>query len=599
MKETREKIEEETQKLRDIELEKFEIKLQIKIDKAQLRKDFRNFRKEMEKDFTLYYEVLPKTKDFKKNFKDDKAQVKAYMEAAKEVQHEIDIIMAGGTSTMFASLTEAQEKLKEINKSFEEASKNTMQDVEDAWNNYIDMIDQANEKLEQQETRIERVNEKLDSFKQIVELAYGKKAYNKFHEILEQQLYNNQAQVETAIKETETYKKLFEEQIKIEGANRDDMSTWSEAATKYYEEWMDSEQKITDLTAERIQLLKDNYLNTLSQITDEWEKQLTAIETVDEKGNKITISVGFDIAEQEWELAEKQADLFYNSTEKAYQIQTLNNKIQKDIDKSSAASQKKLKAFRDSELAALGKEDVLTKNQVAAAQAKYDILLKQIALEEAQNNKTSMKLTRNSEGNWSYQYVADEGDIQDKQQDLLDSWEKLRSLSQEQMDQAAKDLQTYQKMAIEASEDNEKRFAEGLINEEQYQYNKKMIQEKYYSKPTGILWVLSRDYQEAKENLILGEVGVRQEVYNQDKNNYVQFTEDEKAILDKFRDYTKGDFQAIEDAVKQNYKGIYDETVARMGENGSTYTTWNTATMKMADKWSNNKDGVKRLLLML
>ena len=107
----------------------------------------------MSKDFTLTYEVLPKTKDFKKNFNDDKKQVEAYMKHMAVIQGEIDKIMAGGTSTMFASLSEAQEELKNTKEKFEEASKQTMQDVEDAWNNYLDLIDQTNEKLEEQARR--------------------------------------------------------------------------------------------------------------------------------------------------------------------------------------------------------------------------------------------------------------------------------------------------------------------------------------------------------------------------------------------------------------------------------------------------------------
>lgn len=593
MKDTREKIEEEAQKLRDIALEEFEIKIQVKIDKAQLRRDFRNFRKELQKDFTLEYEVLPKTKDFRQNFKDDKSQVNTYMQEAQIIQKEIDTIMAGGSSKMFASLSEAQEKLKKVNQDFQDASKRTMQDVEDAWDNYIAKIDQANKRIEDQEKRLERVNTQLESFRQIAELAFGSKAYEQFGRIFEQQLYNNQAQIEIAMKETETYQKLFEKQIEIEGANRNNMSTWSEAATAYYNQWKDKEQEINDLTAERLKLLKDDYLNTLDQINDSLEKQLTTITTLDENGHEITISVGFDIAEQEWELAEKQADLFYNSTEKAYQMQSLSNKIQQDIDKSSLASQKKLQAFRDEQLSAMNKEDVLTKDQVAAAQAKYDILLKQIALEEARNNKTSMKLTRNAEGNWSYQYVADDSDVQQKQQDLLDSWEKLRSLSQDQMNEAAKNLQTYQKMANDAAVENEKKFAEGLISKEQYEYTKQMIEERYYKEPTGILYVLGKNYQESKNNLILGEIGVRQEVYDQDKDHYIKFTEEEKAILDDFREHTKGDFLEIEKAVKENYGNIQTETEKRMDEQGSTYVLWNTATTKMADAWTNDKTGVK------
>ena len=47
------------------------------------------------------------------------------------------------------------------------------------------------------------------------------------------------------------------------------------------------------------------------------------------------------------------------------------------------------------------------------------MLKAQIALEEAQNNKNSMKLVRNEQGNWIYQYVADIEELKTKEQDYL------------------------------------------------------------------------------------------------------------------------------------------------------------------------------------
>ena len=39
-----------------------------------------------------------------------------------------------------------------------------------------------------------------------------------------------------------------------------------------------------------------------------------------------------------------------------------------------------------------------------------------------------MKLTRNDQGNWSYQYIADEEEVFEKRQDLLDSFNDLYQL---------------------------------------------------------------------------------------------------------------------------------------------------------------------------
>jgi hypothetical protein len=42
------------------------------------------------------------------------------------------------------------------------------------------------------------------------------------------------------------------------------------------------------------------------------------------------------------------------------------------------------------------------------AKKRYDLRMAEIALEEAQEAKTQMRLTRNAAGNWVYQYTADE-----------------------------------------------------------------------------------------------------------------------------------------------------------------------------------------------
>ena len=45
-----------------------------------------------------------------------------------------------------------------------------------------------------------------------------------------------------------------------------------------------------------------------------------------------------------------------------------------------------------------------------------------------------MKLTRNAEGNWSYQYVANQEDVKQKQQELLDASIEMISKIKEAME---------------------------------------------------------------------------------------------------------------------------------------------------------------------
>jgi hypothetical protein len=60
-----------------------------------------------------------------------------------------------------------------------------------------------------------------------------------------------------------------------------------------------------------------------------------------------------------------------------------------------------------------GKE--MSQYDIDYLQKKYELMLAEIALEEAQNAKSSVRLTQDSEGNWGYVYSADETKISETQ----------------------------------------------------------------------------------------------------------------------------------------------------------------------------------------
>jgi hypothetical protein len=71
-----------------------------------------------------------------------------------------------------------------------------------------------------------------------------------------------------------------------------------------------------------------------------------------------------------------------------------------------------LKNFQ-SEITALQKKNKLSQTELDIAQAEYEVLLAQIALEEAQNAKATVRLQRDSEGNYGYVYTADTSKVAD------------------------------------------------------------------------------------------------------------------------------------------------------------------------------------------
>lgn len=69
----------------------------------------------------------------------------------------------------------------------------------------------------------------------------------------------------------------------------------------------------------------------------------------------------------------------------------------------------------------LREKNNLSKYDVDYANAQLEILQKTIALEDAREAKNQMKLRRDSQGNYSYVYTADQNDIAEKRNELLDA----------------------------------------------------------------------------------------------------------------------------------------------------------------------------------
>ena len=582
MKDTREKIEEEAQKLRDIQLESFEIKVQVKIDKAQLRKDFRNFRKELKKDFTLEYEVLPKTKSFKKDFKDDKSQVNTYKKAAQEIEKEIDIIMAGGQSKMFATLSEAQEKLKEVNEKFQEASRNTMQDVEDAWKNYIALIDQTNEKLDDQIERYDQIQNELDDWKQMIELVYGDKAYDKMDDYYAQAKQNSLAQIDSLKRISDAWETQFQKALAAEGASMDRTDLWSEDLTKLYQNWINSEDKLRDATNNHIKLLKDDYANTVEGIIDKLDKDLT--------GGK-----GLEQMKKEWEETKEFADKYYNSVQKAYHIQTLNNKIQKSINKqSNIKNAQKLEKLRQKELGELRDMNRMSEYDLKVAEAKYDIALKEIALEESRNNKNTMKLSRNAEGNWSYQYVADEGDVEDRQQDLLDAYMNLQNISDEQMSKLMDEgLAAIGNLKEEIKTVYKKAEAEKW-SQEKLEQELAVLKDKYYGEG-GVITNISKEFEKARREAAESGLAVQAKCYELDEANFENLTIEVKKLFDEANDHLAKGYSEEENGFEKTFESA-NHTMANQwydflhnDENG-IQPSWEKAAIEMGEAWVGTDD---------
>ena len=211
-----------------------------------------------------------------------------------------------------------------------------------------------------------------------------------------------------------------------------------------------------------IKNLQDKYLNTINQIFQELN-------------NKVTAGKGLDYVNEQWNLINKNAEQYLDSINSVYAVQQLQKKYQDAIDTTdNIAQQRKLKTLMDEQIKALQEKDKLTQYDVDRAELKYQIALKQIALEEAQQNRSTMRLRRDSQGNYSYQYTADNDEINSIQQEVSDLYNQLYNMDidkyKDNLDQIYSVWEEFQEKMAEAAQinDPEARAEKELLLKEQY-----------------------------------------------------------------------------------------------------------------------------------
>lgn len=134
---------------------------------------------------------------------------------------------------------------------------------------------------------------------------------------------------------------------------------------------------------------------------------------------------GFEELTRQMDLTSKKQEEYLTKTNQGYELNKMQRTLSKDIDKTDSKSAKAKLANFSKELRALQEKDKLSKLELEIAQKKYDLLKAQIALEESQNAKSTVRLTRDNEGNYGYVYVANEEKIEQAAQAVEDANNKL------------------------------------------------------------------------------------------------------------------------------------------------------------------------------
>ena len=556
MKDTLEQIEELTEQMIDNNFEIWTSQIEDMLEKFEDARDFNDYNTEMLKDFRQVYEDLGLVQDnLTKNFESlANDTIPTIIMDMEKAEREIEKLAANENSEMFHSMSQAQEYLKEKQEELRDAALETKEVYEDLYNTYLDLIDQSIDKMEDLYDEFNRVNEHLEYQAELIELLYGEKAYNLYSELYNAQLHTSQKELSSLMQEKKVYEELY---AQAEEGTKDQL--------KYKERLYELESEINNKVIEHINILKEDYANAVDQILNDLEK-------------KITNGSSLSDWEEEWDRIKEKADKYYNTVEGLYQIQTLNNKMIEEINKTSLKGQKELQKVRDREINYLKEKKDLTEYDIQAAEARYEIALKQIALEEAQQNKNSMKLVRDNNGNWTYQYVANQEDIMNKEQDLLDAYQKLYELADQAYKSNIDSLVTLNKEYIESAREIAN---DSTLNEEQRVQKLEELRDRYLKDYK----LLVEENQLYTDDLAIAYNANLMALFQANEDNLNEMTPIEQKIIADMIDQNLLDFNRLVNWLNGNgdSTSLKDTMIAVMQQG---YDGWSQSAKDMIDLWT-------------
>lgn len=319
------------------------------------------------------------------------------------------------------------------------------------------------------------------------------------------------------------------------------------------EDYQEAQDAMLESTAQAMEAAKNIYSNALDDIFYEFE-------------NKMTRGLGFDQLQAKYNRTKDEDNRFLDGVNRFVETQDLNNKVQESIAKASTDYAKStLKALQD-EFAERQANADLSEYDLKIMEAKYNMTLKQIALEEAQNAKSKVRLVRGANGNYNYLFTADEADINSKQQEYLKAIQDYYNTAKDQTENITGEIVS---LWQEMSEEIRKIYEDDTLNAEQRQNAINEIQAYYQKKYADLAKMQTDAAKDMKDagNSALAEQQKAANKYGDDTSETAQnFQKNFQRILEEMGGNANDFNSAYSDQLINlvAIEGSFTETTAEM-----------------------------------
>lgn len=547
--------EDAMRQIEDAKLEKVKEALQIRIDWKEMQDTLREFQKEINESIG---DVLDNgVRNARLGAQGVRDEISMFADYETKMNSLLDMIR---NANQYTDVQALQDELADLRKELVDSGSAMLDYIETLKETLPNALDAAADRFEEFISMLESNMGVLDAMNNLIDLQTINNSLADKYAMLSK-TYN--ATLENSLTQAKLQKQYMERaetqfreaEIALANARQgtaeyDILKANRDALLEDYQEAQDA---MLESTAQAMEAAKNIYSNALDDIFYEFE-------------NKMTRGLGFDQLQAKYNRTKDEDNRFLDGVNRFVETQDLNNKVQESIAKASTDYAKStLKALQD-EFAERQANADLSEYDLKIMEAKYNMTLKQIALEEAQNAKSKVRLVRGANGNYNYLFTADEADINSKQQEYLKAMQDYYNTAKDQTENITGEIVS---LWQEMSEEIRKIYEDDTLNAEQRQNAINEIQAYYQKKYADLAKMQTDAAKDMKDagNSALAEQQKAANKYGDDTSETAQnFQKNFQQILEEMGGNANDFNSAYSDQLINlvAIEGSFTETTAEM-----------------------------------
>ena len=431
VRDTLDNIQDTARSLADKKLEEIKFKIQIVLDVKSMKDVVRDLQKSISE---IFGDILTQNFAGYSNIESplglDAEAAQKEIELLGTYQEEWNSLKALYESTEDEADRKAiMEEMQSLQSNIAESAKAFIE-----WANSIEdivpnAIDAAAERFSEFTNQLEHNTSVLDTIKELYALqGITYKTTEGFNRLQQNTQERMNASVATAqlqkTRADEAAKRLAEAQARLDSLNGDESDprydTYKKARDAYLQEFNEAQEAYLSSAQKAMELAQEMYLQQIDKAAYEF-------------GKAAANGTSLDLLQDKYDHYIEENERYFDKVNEAYQTSSWYNKLQADIDKTTNSAHKERLKVLQKEIDQRRENNKLSQYDLDILNAKYEVMQAQMALEDAQNAKNKIQLTRDSQGNWNYQYTADQDQIAEAQQNLLDAENEWYNTAKQQV----------------------------------------------------------------------------------------------------------------------------------------------------------------------